>query len=485
MKRILPLCLAALVLTAVAYLRAPEYDEAYSMFLTAGDARPAWPTGIFTPAAVRGLYAGHAGFGQIAHDLRVGDVHPPLYFWTLELWRRLCGPAWFTARLLSVLASLAALAALGALAARAGIPEARAILLALCSYGFAYDGIVARGFALAQLLNIIGVALLFVAGMPSRRRAAPTRHSGFLGLLGGLSLGAAGFTNYLAVFTGLATLLWLAFANRRSVLPALCGFALFLPADLWFFIAQRSSRQAQFVPFSIAHALSLLARDSGAALFGGLPLYAGSAGPLITLFLLALLLAACGFVARRRPPHLALFGLAAIATPLGLLALGVLFHNTPIEIRYLGFSLPYLALLFAAALPRTLLILLLAIESCAIIGLAFAPATMQPQAMAAMSAAAAMTPGTLVLLPYGNDGVGIPGPFIATAPDDLPLVLVRPGAPPPLRPARRLILVRIAADAASRATTASLAATLTQTPCWRTETRGPVLLIATATCPAH
>src|SRR5271165_2106056 len=103
------LLLTALLLGLIAWHRAPEYDEAYSFFLTAGHARPAWPSGVFTAGSVRALYAGQAGMGQIAHDLRAGDVHPPLYFWALNVWRRAFGPSWFTARLLSVFCSLGSL----------------------------------------------------------------------------------------------------------------------------------------------------------------------------------------------------------------------------------------------------------------------------------------------------------------------------------------------------------------------------------------
>jgi len=111
------LCAAAALLFAVAALRGPEYDEAYSLFLTAGHARPAWPQGVFTSGAVRWLYDGGAGFGQVAHDLRAGDVHPPLYFWALDVWRQVFGPSWFAARALSVLLTLGTLILLARLAA--------------------------------------------------------------------------------------------------------------------------------------------------------------------------------------------------------------------------------------------------------------------------------------------------------------------------------------------------------------------------------
>ena len=51
-------------------------------------------------------------------------------------------------------------------------------------------------------------------------------------------------------------------SRRRSLLP-------FLLADAWFFVAQRASRTGQFTAFSWRHALPLLAKDTGATLFGG------------------------------------------------------------------------------------------------------------------------------------------------------------------------------------------------------------------------
>jgi len=53
----------------------------------------------------------------VAHDLRAGDVHPPLYFWALDVWRQVFGPSWFAARALSVLLTLGTLILLARLAA--------------------------------------------------------------------------------------------------------------------------------------------------------------------------------------------------------------------------------------------------------------------------------------------------------------------------------------------------------------------------------
>jgi len=201
------LFLAALILTAVAHLRPPEYDEAYSIFLTAGDPRPAWPTTPFHPADVRALYTGHATLTQIAQNLRTGDVHPPLYFWTLELWRRLFGPGWFTARLLSVIFSLATLATLAHLARLTQTPVIPKLLITLLAYGYAYTSAITRGFALAQLLTTLGLTLIIQS-----RHAGEGRHPRLTSVLptaAGTLFGAATFTNYLTLFTPLATLLWL------------------------------------------------------------------------------------------------------------------------------------------------------------------------------------------------------------------------------------------------------------------------------------
>jgi hypothetical protein len=486
------LLLAALILTAIAHLRPPEYDEAYSIFLTAGDPRPAWPTTPFHPADVRALYTGHATLTQIAQNLRTGDVHPPLYFWTLELWRRLFGPAWFTARLLSVIFSLATLATLAHLARLTQTPVIPTILITLLAYGYAYTSTITRGFALAQLLTTLGLTLIIQS-----RHAGEGRHPRLTSVLptaAGTLFGAATFTNYLTLFTPLATLLWLFTRHnnqkcrnehpshhpscprrRASTTFFLTAFTLFLPADATFFLAQHASRQNQFTPFHPLHALTLLAKYFGAALFGGLPVYAGPYGATVAAALAIFALICLPFI----KPH-PLFILTTIATPIGLFLLGLIFNNTPIEIRYLAFSIPSLALLLAT-LPKPLLTTLILLESLGTIGLAFAPATMQPQALAARQAAALTTPQTLTLVPFGNDGVGIPGPFIAAASNTLTIQIIK--SPPDLTRQTRIILATITADASSRQTVTATLAALAANPCWRRTSATHLTQTFTQTCP--
>jgi len=466
MKPTVFLLFAAMLLGFIAHCRPPEYDEAYSMFLTAGDARPAWPAGVFTAGSVRGDFAPRGGLGQIARDLKVGDVHPPLYFWVLEGWRRVFGPGWLVARVLSVGFAVAALGLVAAVAGALEIPVLPAMALLLSSYGFAYTGSVARGFALAQALNLAGFWLVVRARRDPRRRTA---------LAAGLAFGAASFTNYLAVFVGLAALGWLGARRLRLAGAAALGMLPLLVLDADFFVAQRGSRAAQFLPFSGARAVGLLARDGGAALFGGLPVYAGGWSTAVTAALAVLFLTCVACVVMARPRHG--FGLAgcAVAAPLGLLGLGVVFHNTPIEIRYLAFGLPFVALLFAAALPRWLLGVVLAVQACAIAGLALAPATMQPQGIAARQAVA-LDPGALILVPFGNDGVGVVGPFVAALPDAARVELLRTGFVPDLNNEPKVILAELGVDDSSRAEAAQALSSIEAQSCFALRRQTPLVV---------
>jgi hypothetical protein len=479
--------LAALCLVVVAHQRPAEYDEGYSLFITAGDPRPAWPTFIFSPATVQAALTGQASPAAIVHALRAGDVHPPLYFWALDYWRRLAGPGWFTARLFSVACALASLALVGCLARLTGRPQAPAMALTLLSYGFAYTGSIARDIAPALMLDLTGLALIIFA-TPAPHTGPPHKgwgageHTTIFAFAAGLAFGAASFTNYLAIFMGLAGLAWVA-ARRHMHLAAAgaLGLCLFLPADYYMYAAQAGSRAGQFAPFT-PRAMITLARDAGAAIFGGLPLYAGAAAPLVASALACLLLGAARSAGRFTAGHTGLVLAATAATPAGLLALGLIFHTTPIEIRYLAFSLPTAALLLSTAAPTWRTALLVA-QTAAISGLAFAPQTMQPQQRAAGETRAFSAETPLILVPYGNDGVGIPAQFMQGAAPVARIFLIR-AALPDLSAEPHILLATIAIDASSRTQTAAAAQTFAANPCYRITSRTPLLTAISNTC-AH
>ncbi len=411
--RLAVLALAALVLGGVTWLRGPEYDEGYTVFISAGQRLPAWPAS-FRAGEVRGFYAGHSTAAGIARDLRDDDVHPPLYFWAVAAWRALAGTSLAATRALSVLLGLAGLWLVGVLARQTGLPAAAAMLLTLGCYGFAYTSAIARDFALAQLLCLAGLTLVVAAERRGDRwRAAAA----------GLAFGAAAFANYLALFVGLACGLWL-LRRWRLALSAAAGGLVWLPAVGWFALGQLGSRPSQFPPFATLPALLRLLRYQVAAVFGGLPLYAGPAATVVVGAVVLVLVVA---LARRWRgiAHRRLLAMVAVAPAVGLVALGLLSGRAPIELRYLVFGLPAIGLLMAAATERRpwLRGLVLGVQTAAIAGLMLRAETMQPQGAAAI-AAARLPPDALVLIPRGNDGVGVAGAFIAAAPDRLRLRLV-------------------------------------------------------------
>ncbi len=533
------LLIGAGVLLATAALRGAEYDEGYTMLLAAGTPRPAWPAGIFTAGEARAVFAGHAGLAEIARALRATDVHPPLYFWAVAAWRWLAGPSLLGVRLLSVLCGVLALALVGRIARLARIPPAGAMLLTVGCYGFAYTGAIARDFALAQALSLAGVwlalraeasradtppplegggwgegSLLSQQRMHQPRRPLPPAptHKGRgsialvptpvpLALAAGLCLGAASLSNYLAVFVAGAVLLWL-LPRWRACLAAAAGFAAFLPADLWFFLVQRDSRPGQFPDFSLLSSLPRLAQYGAANLFGGLPLYVpGPARQSVTAALAAVAVLLVGLVAVRwqriGAPHARnLLTLGALASPVGLLLLGLACNSTPIELRYLAFATPFAGLLFAgalASLPRRWCLglggALLALQAAALIGLMTRQETMQPAHGTAI-AAAALAEGGVVLLPRGNDGVGVVAAFVNEAPDQLRLSIVQPTDTQQQLDARisaanRVVLALIGVDAESRATSAMLRAVFTADPCWHQAGIGFNVLAFDRTCAAR
>jgi 4-amino-4-deoxy-L-arabinose transferase-like glycosyltransferase len=475
------LLVAALLLLAVAWLRSAEYDEQYTLFLTGGVARPIWGSDVVTAGDAMALQSGHATFLAIARDLRATDVHPPLYFWTIAAWRGLMGHSLFAARLASVLFSVVTLGMIAAIARGVGISPVAATLLTVGCYGFAYTGTTARAFAMAQMLSVAGIAVLIIA----RRRPWSWFAAGAL-------LGAATFTNYLAAFVACAALLHTVVVRTaairkathldghcRRVAPLLAitaGFAAWLPADLWYFLAQRQTRIGQFAAFEVVPTLARLAQYSVANLFGGLPLYlhgAARSAIVVALAVLSVGLVALTILRWHRiatPETRVLLVMTAAAPPIGLLLLGVVFDNTPVELRYLAFATPFTGLLLAAALPRYARHAVLAIQAIALIGLMTRPETMQP-ARATAVAAASLVHGGVVLLPHGNDGVGIVGAFAVESPPTLRLLVIDHDETPAeirarARPYPRVVLALLGQDAASRATLPIISQAFAD-PCWR------------------
>ena len=125
------------------------YDEAITLLTTSGHANLDWALGLeqFKPSA---------NFARILSDLYTQDVHPPLYFWALAMWRVIFGGSLEAARCLSALFMMGTLGLLYGVARdmrmrRPWIPMA---ILAASSAGtwYAYD---ARPYAMATLLIVL------------------------------------------------------------------------------------------------------------------------------------------------------------------------------------------------------------------------------------------------------------------------------------------------------------------------------------------
>jgi 4-amino-4-deoxy-L-arabinose transferase-like glycosyltransferase len=129
------------------------YDEAITLLTTSGHAKLNWALGMkqFKPSA---------DLGKIASELYEQDVHPPLYFWTLAIWRVAFGESLEVARCLSLLFTLALLALLHWVALDLGMKWAAVpvVVYALSAAGlrYAYD---ARPYAMAVFLIVLTLYL--------------------------------------------------------------------------------------------------------------------------------------------------------------------------------------------------------------------------------------------------------------------------------------------------------------------------------------
>lgn len=480
----LVLLLAALVMGGAAAMRSAEYDESYTALVTAPVPRPDWPRTPFTPADALPVLEAVADQPTIIDNLMRTDVHPPLYFQAVGLLRSAGGLSLEVQRGFSILLSLGALLAWMVATWRAGLPPVLTGLLTTLAYGFAYTGHVARGFAMAHLM----IALCALFAVEAWRRRSP-----WSAALAGLAGGLAALSNYLAAFPATAMLAWLLVApgirlGRRFGLLVAAGlpFALSGLAALPFFLAQRGARPEQFEAFAWLPAARLLAQFNAANLFGGLPLYVeGSARLGIT----ALVLGCAGLVAllvvtgwRRLGPTRWLWLFGAAAPSAGLLLLGAMANNLPIELRYVAFAAPFCAALAAGgleawrarlpALGLAAMALLVLVQAAGTAGMVFHPATRQAHRDALAALAPALGPQTLLLAPFGNDGVGLVGALLREAPARQPILLLRldDAAEAPKRAAGwgRVVLLGIGErDGQAQAEAASQA--LKADPDWRLE----------------
>jgi len=130
------------------------YDEAITLLTTSGHAKLDWALGL-------GQFNPSADLGKITAELYQQDVHPPLYFWTLVIWRTVFGGSLEVARSLSAVFTTGTLLLLYRFARDlplrwASIPV---VVYALSAVGlrYAYN---ARPYAMASFLIVLTLFLV-------------------------------------------------------------------------------------------------------------------------------------------------------------------------------------------------------------------------------------------------------------------------------------------------------------------------------------
>jgi len=336
--------LVLIVGTAVAawvHLRSSSiwYDEAVTLLITSGHAKLEWSRGLsqFTPSA---------HLGKILIDLYHRDVHPPLYFWTLALWRVLLGESLEVARALSVLFTVATLALIYryAKSAKVRLAWVPVLVYAVSSVGirYAYN---ARPYAMVSFLIVLALIL-------ARSKSRWT----------GACAGACVATHYFAALCIVPLLAvssaeqWK--ANRRWVLLTAITFGLFCAPQIVLLRVHIAARPQQYPGFTSLYEESCALLNG--AIGGAMP-HSWLSGWGLVLLLGACLAVLGAWWAYNKREFLVPLSYAAFLCGFLLLAMTTNKSLTKMPTEYyLGVGTPFLALLIgfgASALPRAMPVL--------------------------------------------------------------------------------------------------------------------------------
>lgn len=362
---LLALLLAAAVARAPGILsRAAWYDEMISLVQTSGHAAPAWPRQPAPAGEARRFFAGTASPVEVYRVLRDSDVHPPLYFAALSLWRRALGPSIEVARVLSFVCSLGSVLVLYFLLRSARVEEARpAALVYALATGAAHGGHEARPYALAELALLSAALAAYLAR--GATPAAPRRALGWA-LVMAAALGAACHTLYVAGLTAGAVLAWFVVQLWRRARPAaVAGVAVtaaFAALAVPLLLAQRERPPRQLAGRSdlgseLVTLVELNAENLGVSMGGSAKSvtggWGGGLGLAGNLGFLALT-AVGGLCAWRRQrtgePLWTLLAVLAVAPTLGVFAADVSLGQRLHQPRYVVFATAGLATLTATGL---------------------------------------------------------------------------------------------------------------------------------------
>ena len=355
------LVLAILVLITVVvrlpgvFNRAIWYDEAITLLETAGNATPTWSAQPTSAASQKELLVGTPALGEVAAGLRETDVHPPVYYGLLSIWRRIAGESIETARLFSVFWSTASVIVLYLLLrafsfARGFWPS----LVYSLSSGAVHYGHEARNYSLAMFFVMIATFLAyFFRQIDFDRRL----HFWTLSVSLAAFCGLAFQTNYLTIFPLTALFLWcFAWApekRRIYVIPAIILSVMFSLIGLSTLLTQLEARPNQFQKaLGFGQEIAKIVDSNFVMLWNPVVSSSGirwtAVGTVLVFLLLSTAYVRTAWKAIDKKLFTLMVGLA-IAPSLGLLTLDLIFNKSLGKSSYVLFGTPAIVVLLTLA----------------------------------------------------------------------------------------------------------------------------------------
>ena len=459
---------AVLLAIAAATARSFELDEGYTYLILNGEPRIQWPAGVFARADIAHWFTGAAPLARISADLVAYDVHPPLWFYFEAGWRHLVGPGLLAGRLLSVAIMAAGLILTARVARLCRAPVPLTLAITAFSYAVLYTGATVRMYPFANALLLAGTLALLHALAPRGQGAGkwrPLLWAAGAGLAFGLGTASHLFVVFPAVALGAVAAI--ALLRRRRVAEVLVAAVAALPPILWAasYYAVQQTHDWQFAPFSTGGMLMRIAERYGAALFGGTPVYvphalAGPVSALLGLLLLTALAVAAGAARRLLRDVAGRMVLAGtLVMPTTLFVVGAADGKETVELRYLIYGLPFLAMFLARGwreqriVPRrartALAAAFVGAQLVGAVAMPFAHMTQQAARPAMAQIGRLWQPGALLMLPQATDTSGMTLDYAYEAPQGWPMLLMTADETPARvlqavtgRP--RIFLIRIA-----------------------------------------